>query len=92
MQRQNITFARPLSFEASNFQSLMGLIGLYFIFLPERKISYPFGESRLIYIGMSEKKTNSIGKRLSDHIKGVSGNKGLTNYNEIEGLFFTWFN
>lgn len=53
---------------------------------------YPFGKSSLIYIGMSEKKTNSIGKRLSDHYEGVSGNEGISNYRKSEGLYFTYLN
>ncbi|HEX9667814.1 MAG TPA: hypothetical protein VGA95_14800 [Thermodesulfobacteriota bacterium] len=41
---------------------------------------------------MSEKKTNSIGKRLSDHYEGSSGNEGLVNYRKTEGLYFTYLN
>ena len=41
---------------------------------------------------MSEKKTNSIGKRLSGHYDGTSGNEGLLNYRKTEGLYFTYFN
>ena len=59
-----INFQPPRKFEQSNFTPLNGLTGLYFIFLPERKIGYPFRDSRLVYIGMSEKKTNSIGGRV----------------------------
>jgi len=92
METKKINFAQYQKFELVNFQLLMGLIGLYFIFLPGRKISYPFRDSRLIYIGMSEKKTNSIGKRLTDHVNGVSGNRGLTSYNQMDGLYFTYFN
>lgn len=53
---------------------------------------YPFKCSRLIYIGMSEKKTNSIGKRLSDHYDGISGNEGLFSYRKKEDLCFTYIN
>ncbi|MFZ5907297.1 MAG: hypothetical protein ACOYVJ_07790 [Nitrospirota bacterium] len=41
---------------------------------------------------MSEKKTNSIGKRLSDHFEGISGNEGISNYKKAEGLYFTYLN
>ncbi len=91
MLTKDIVFPPSRKFAAPNFDFLNKLIGLYFIFLPERKISYPFRDSRLIYIGMSEKKTNSIGKRLLNHITGGSGNKGITNYNKKDGLLFTYF-
>jgi len=70
----------------------MGICGLYFIFLKKTEILYPFRKSRLVYIGMSEKKTNSIGKRLSGHYDGTSGNEGLVNYRKVEGLYFTYLN
>jgi len=70
----------------------MGICGLYFIFLKKTEIPYPFRKSRLVYIGMSEKKTNSIGKRLSGHYDETSGNKGLVNYRKVEGLYFTYLN
>lgn len=70
----------------------MGVCGLYFILLRETEIPYPFRKSRLIYIGMSEKRTNSIGKRLSGHYDGLSGNEGLLNYRKVEGLYFTYIN
>ncbi len=41
---------------------------------------------------MSEKKTNSIGKRLSGYYDGTSGNEGLLNYRKTQGLYFTYFN
>lgn len=65
-----INFDKPLDFELRNIKPLIGVCGLYFIFLKDTEIPYPFGKSRLIYIGMSEKKTNSIGKRLTDHFDG----------------------
>jgi hypothetical protein len=70
----------------------MGICGLYFILLKSTNIPYPFRKSKLIYIGMSEKKTNSIGKRLSGHYNGTSGNEGLFNYRKIEVLYFTYLN
>lgn len=92
MQTFKINFDKPQEFELRNIKSLMGICGLYFIFLKETEIPYPFKKSRLIYIGMSEKKTNSIGKRLSDHFEGVSGNEGIVNYKNTEGLYFTYLN
>ena len=87
-----INFDKHQNFELRNIKPLIGICGLYFIFLKETEIPYPFGKSRLIYIGMSEKKTNSIGKRLSGHYDGTSGNEGLLNYRKTEGLYFTYFN
>jgi hypothetical protein len=87
-----INFDKYQDFTISNIKPLMGICGLYFIFLKDTQIPYPFGKSRLIYIGMSEKKTNSIGKRLSDHFEGVSGNEGITNYKKAEGVYFTYLN
>jgi len=92
MQNIKIFFDNHLNFELININPLMGIRGLYFIFLKEIEIPYPFRKSRLIYIGMSEKKTNSIGKRLSDHYEGSSGNEGLVNYRKTEGLYFTYLN
>jgi hypothetical protein len=41
---------------------------------------------------MSEKRTNSIGSRLLEHIEGRSGNIGIINYNEVDPLRFTYIN
>lgn len=92
MQIFKINFDKWQDFDPRNTKPLMGVCGLYFIFLREIEISYPFKKSRLIYIGMSEKKTNSIGKRLSDHFEGISGNEGIVNYKNTEGLYFTYLN
>lgn len=92
MQIFKINFDKPLDFELRNIKPLMGVCGLYFIFLKDGEIPYPFGKSRLIYIGMSEKKTNSIGKRLTDHFEGTSGNEGILNYKKAYGLYFTYLN
>jgi len=70
----------------------MGIIGLYFIYNDKIKIQYPFHKSRLIYIGMSEKKTNSIGKRLQGHLEGKSGNSGIISYGKVNSLLFTYIN
>lgn len=87
-----IFFNRPITFELQNIKPLMGLTGLYFIFNAKTRIQYPFKKSRLLYIGMSEKKTNSIGSRLTGHFEGKSKNLGLINYRKIEQLFFTYIN
>ena len=75
-----IFFDRPKIFEIQNIKPLSGLIGLYFIFTEKMKIQYPFKKSRLLYIGMSEKKTNSMRSRLTGHFDGTSKNLGLMNY------------
>lgn len=87
-----IYFGESRNFESKNFKRLTGIAGLYFIFLTKRDIEYPFQKSRLIYIGMSEKRSNSIASRLEDHISGASQNRGLINYNSIDNLMFTYIN
>ena len=92
MNQYKINFDKYKEFEFKNIKPLMGICGLYFIFLKQTEIPYPFRKSKLIYIGMSEKKTNSIGKRLLGHYDGSSGNEGLLNYRKVEGLYFTYIN
>jgi hypothetical protein len=87
-----IFFDQPKTFELQNIKPLMGLVGLYFIFSKQTLIQYPFQKSRLLYIGMSEKKTNSIGSRLAGHFDGKSKNLGLVNYRRRKQLFFTHIN
>lgn len=87
-----IFFDSPKSFELSNIRPLSGIAGLYFIFSQSIDIQYPFEKSKLLYIGMSERKTNSIASRLSGHFDGKSKNIGLTNYRKIEPLLFTYIN
>lgn len=87
-----IYFDNPLLFEQGNIKPLNGIAGLYFIFTKSIEIQYPFDKSKLLYIGMSERKTNSIGSRLSGHFDGKSKNIGLINYRKIEQLFFTYIN
>ena len=79
-------------FAPRNIKPLVGIAGLYFIYNDEIAVQYPFHESRLIYIGMSEKKTNSIGKRLQGHFDGTSGNEGIISYGKVNGLSFTYIN
>lgn len=88
----SIYFDEPKSFEPTNTKALSGIVGLYFIFTQNIFIQYPFDKSKLLYIGMSEKKTNSMGNRLSGHFEGKSKNVGLVNYRKIEPLLFTYLN
>ena len=92
MQSLQINFDTPKKFEITNIKTLNGIVGLYFIFTETIQIQYPFQKSRLLYIGMSEKKTNSIGSRLIGHFEGKSKNVGLVNYRKIEPLIFTYIN
>lgn len=92
MQNIKIFFNDSKIFNLKNIKPLNQVIGLYFIFLKDIEIQYPFRKSKLIYIGMSEKKTNSIGNRLTNHYGGQSGNVGLTNYRKIDQLNFTYIN
>lgn len=87
-----IFFDSPKPFEPSNIKPLNGIAGLYFIFGQSVDIQYPFQKSKLLYIGMSERKTNSISSRLSGHFDGKSKNVGLSNYRKIEPLLFTYIN
>jgi hypothetical protein len=75
-----ITFPKDYSLEERSIKLVQGVIGLYFIRLESLRILYPFTESRLIYIGMSESTYNSIGRRLRGHLTGQSGNYGIMNY------------
>jgi hypothetical protein len=92
MNLLNIYFDSPKAFELRNIKPLAGIVGLYFIFSSSISIQYPYTTSRLLYIGMSEKKTNSMGNRLEGHYKGTSKNVGLVNYKKIEPLLFTYIN
>lgn len=87
-----IYFDNPLSFDPKNIKPLAGIVGLYFIFSQSIRVQYPFGSSRLLYIGMSEKKTNSIASRLTGHFGGKSKNIGLVNYRKVEPLLLTYVN
>jgi len=87
-----IYFEEGHKFELRNIRPLTGIIGLYFIYNKELEIQYPFCKSRLIYIGMSERGTNSIGKRLQGHLEGVSGNEGIINYQITNEVCFTYIN
>jgi hypothetical protein len=69
---------------------VQGTIGLYFIYLVKLSINYPVATSRLIYIGMSESKQNSIGSRLRGHRTGGSGNLAIKNYAVCHEVRFTF--
>jgi hypothetical protein len=86
-----ISFSEHRPLNEVSIRSVRGEAGLYFIYLKETRIIYPFRESRLIYIGMSESKLNSIGRRLADHLCGRSGNYGLTNYIGSKGAEYCHF-
>jgi hypothetical protein len=75
-----ITFQKDYSLEERSIKLVQGMVGLYFIHLESLRIPYPFTESRLIYIGLSESVHNSIGRRLRAHLTGQSGNYGIMNY------------
>lgn len=92
METISIYFDKPKIFKPENIRTLTGIVGLYFIFTQSINIQYPFKSSKLIYIGMSEKKTNSIESRLLGHYDGTSNNVGLINYKKTEELLFTHFN
>jgi len=92
MKSIKLFFDEAREFNPRFIQPLSGLRGLYFIFSMDIHLSYPYKKSRLLYIGMSEKKTNSIGKRLLDHYDGKSGNVGITSYKEVSQLYFTYIN
>ena len=54
-------------------------------------IDYPFRSSRLLYIGMSKSRQNSIGSRLRTHLSGRSGNIAIFNYSRVRPLVFSYF-
>jgi len=84
-----LQFIEEEALDEISIRSVRGLIGLYFISIVGTPIPYPFRASRLIYIGMSESRYNSIGNRLRDHMSGQSGNPGLTNYIRERGARFS---
>ena len=92
MKQVKLFFDEGRKFELRNIRPLVGITGLYFIYNDKMEIQYPFHKSKLIYIGMSEKRTNSIGKRLQGHLEGTSGNEGLLSYAKVNGVSFTYVN
>lgn len=91
-EQLKIFFDNPMHFHPENIRPLNGIAGLYFIFSKNIDIKYPFKQSKLLYIGMSEKRTNSIGSRLLGHFNGKSRNVGLQNYRKVDEVFFTYIN
>ena len=85
-----ITFTEVYPFAEHTIKLTRGIIGIYFIFLSDFAIPYPFRGSQLIYIGMSESKQNSIGKRMQSHLTGQSGNEGIMNYVARHPVSFTY--
>jgi hypothetical protein len=85
-----ISFPRQHNLEERSIKLVQGTVGLYFICLQTIKIPYPFLESRLIYIGMSESRHNSIGRRLRGHLMGQSGNYAIRNYAERHSARFAY--
>jgi hypothetical protein len=92
IQDIKIYFEEPKPFELKFIKPLSGIVGLYFIFTNSVNINYPFRSSKLIYIGMSEKITNSIGVRLSGHFDGKSKNVGIQSYKSVDKIWFTYLN
>ena len=92
MKALQIRFDTLRPFELDSISGLEKVVGLYFISVSKTEILYPFRSSRLIYIGMSEKTSNSIASRLRGHFDGTSGNLGLTNYRKAQSLMFTYLN
>ena len=85
----NIIFARTYNLSEQEVKFVQGVTGIYFIFLTDVTIEYPFNASRLIYIGMSESRQNSIAMRLRGHLTGQSGNLGISNYAKRHKVRFT---
>jgi hypothetical protein len=83
-------FLEHHDFDETSIRLVQGTVGLYFIYLTELRIPYPFKPSRLIYIGMSESKQNSIGNRLRAHKTGQSGNLAIANYAAKHDVCFTY--
>lgn len=85
-----ITFPQDYSLDEASIKLVRGAVGLYFIRLTNLRIAYPFLESGLIYIGMSESRHNSIGRRLRAHLTGQSGNYAIRNYAQSYTARFTY--
>ena len=86
----DISFLHEYNFDDRSIKFTQGSVGLYFIYLLDLSIAYPFGTSRLIYLGLSESKQNSIGRRLSSHLAGRSGNPCIKNYVARNAVRFTF--
>ncbi len=87
----NIVFTRTYNLREQEVKFVQGMAGIYFIFLTDLRIAYPFHPSGLIYIGMSESKQNSIAMRLRGHLTGQSGNLGISLYAKNHVVKFTTY-
>lgn len=85
-----LSFPEEYTLDGQSIKFVQGSVGIYFIYVADIKIEYPFGPSPLIYIGMSESKQNSIGNRLRGHLTGQSGNLGIANYASKHDVRFTY--
>ncbi len=86
-----IIFTRSYNLREQEVKFVQGVPGIYFIFVTDVSIQYPFKASSLIYIGMSESKRNSIAMRLRGHLTGQSGNLGISNYAKTHKIKFTYY-
>ena len=86
----SIGFTEEHDLDETSIRLVQGVVGLYFIYVTEFHIPYPMKSSRLIYIGMSESKQNSIGNRLRGHKTGQSGNLAIKNYASRYKVRFTF--
>ena len=89
VDRVTVPFFETYPLDETSIRLVQGTTGLYFMFLEDLRIPYPFRASRLIYIGMSESRQNSIGNRLRDHKTGQSGNPAIANYAQVYKVRFT---
>lgn len=90
MDQIKISFFEEHRLDDVSIRLVQGITGLYFIYQQELLIPYPFQSSRLIYIGMSESRQNSIGNRLRGHKSGQSGNFAISNYAKKFDIRFTY--
>ncbi len=86
-----IVFSETYNLRDQEIKFVQGVVGIYFVYLDRLAVSYPFGASRLIYIGMSESRQNSIGLRLRSHLTGQSGNLGIRNYAARHSTKFSYY-
>jgi hypothetical protein len=86
-----ILFTQIYNLNEQEIKFVRGVVGIYFIYSTDIEISYPFSNSKLIYIGMSESKQNSLFKRLGGHLSGQSGNIGISNYAKTHTVKFTFY-
>lgn len=86
-----ILFTKCYNLREQEIKFVRGVSGIYFIYLLDLEIPYPFGASSLIYIGMSESKQNSLSMRLRGHLTGQSGNAGISNYAKMYNVKFTYY-